>query len=138
MGFSVIDDVNSPDVPCDGIATLDVTVDQNKQRVSTLEAFLPRATALGREKNLTICTNVVVSQIKFSNDQNEHRAEKVLFQYANSKAEKIFSAKVNREVVVSSGALGSPQVLMLRSASHSLTFSIPIFRPSTERLMFFL
>ena len=82
--------------------------------MSTLEAFLPRATALKREKNLTICTRATVSQIKFSGDEAERRAERVFFQHANSKSEKIYSAKVKREVIVCSGAIGSPQVLMLR------------------------
>ncbi|MCJ1247894.1 hypothetical protein MMC30_005109 [Trapelia coarctata] len=113
LGFSLIDDPNLPDALCDGMATLDSTVDQNKQRVSTLEAFLPRATALKRAKNLTICTGVIVSQIKFSGDQVEHRAERVHFQSANPKSEKVFSAKVKGEVIISSGAIGSPQVLML-------------------------
>lgn len=113
MGFSLIDDTNSPDALCDGIANLDSTVDQNKQRVSTLEAFLPRATALKRESNLTICTGVIVSQIKFSDYEAEHRAEQVIFQYANSKSKKVFSVKAIKEVIVSSGAIGSPQILML-------------------------
>ena len=114
MGFTLIADTNSPDALCDGLATLDVTVDQNQQRSSTFEAFLPRATAIEREKNLTICTGVLVSQIKFSSEEAEHRAERVLFRHAKSKSDKAFSAKVNREIIISSGAISSPQILMLR------------------------
>lgn len=119
MGFSLIDDANSPDAFCDGVSCLDSTIDQKKQRMSTMEAFLPRETALKRERNLTICTGVTVSQIKFSGDQKEHRAERVNFQYANSESKTVFSVKVNREVIVSSGAVGSPQILMLRSGVPS-------------------
>ena len=119
MGFSLIDDANLPDALCDGVSNLDSTVDQNKQRVSTLEAYLPRATALKREGNLTICTGVLVSRIEFSGDEAEHRAEQVSFQYANSTSEKVFSVRVNKEVVISSGAVGSPQILMLRSENLS-------------------
>ena len=117
MGFSVIDDTNSPDALCDGISSLDSTIDQNKQRMSTMDAYLPRATALKRESNLTICTGVIVSQIKFSGDQREHRAERINFQYANSESKNVFSVKVKREIIVSSGTIGSPQVLMLRSGA---------------------
>ena len=114
MGFGLIADTNSPDALCDGLATLESTVDQDRRRVSTLESFLPRATALEREEILTICTGAIVSQIEFSDDQAEHRAERVIFKYANPKSDKIFSAKVKREVIVSSGSIGSPQILMLR------------------------
>ena len=124
MGFNLIDDTNSPDALCDGISSLDSTIDQDKHRMSTMEAFLPRAVALKRERNLTICTGVVVSQIKFSGDLRGHRAERVNFQYAHSGSENVFSVKVKREVIVSSGAIGSPQVLMLRSVVPS-TFCPP-------------
>ena len=126
MGFSLIDDTSSPDAFCDGISNLDSTVDQNKQRVSTLEAFLPREKVLQRESNLTICTGVIVSQIKFSGNQTEHLAERVNFQNAEPGSEKVFSVKVNRDVIVSSGAIGSPQVLMLRSG---------VFFPISPRIL---
>ena len=123
MGLSFIDDANSPDASCHGISNLDSSIDRNKQRVSMLEAFLPRATALERESNLTICTGVIVSRIEFSGDEAERRAEKIIFQPANSKSEKVFSVKVNKEVIVSSGAVGSPQLLMLRSEDPFAHFS---------------
>lgn len=126
MGFSLIDDTSSPNALCDGISVVDSTVDQNRRRVSTLEAFLPRAIALQRESNLTICTGVIVSRIKFSGDHAEHRAEEVIFQYANLEFEKVFSVRVNKEVILSSGAIGSPQVLMLRSVVSTIIISDPV------------
>ena len=119
MGLSLMDDANSPDASCNGISNLDSSVDQNKQRVSMLEAFLPRATAVERESNLTICTGVIVSRIEFSGNEAERRAKKISFQPANSKSEEVFSVKVNKEVIVSAGAVGSAQLLMLRSESPS-------------------
>ncbi|KAL8830388.1 MAG: hypothetical protein Q9191_001465 [Dirinaria sp. TL-2023a] len=120
MGFGPIEDTNSPDAFSDGIATHDLTVDKNKQRVSTLEAYLPRATVLEREKNLTICTGVIATHIEFSDDRTQRCAQRVKFQYAQSVSEKTFSVTVNKEVIISSGAVGSPQVLMLR-------FGVPFF-----------
>ena len=126
MGFSIIDDTSSPNALCDGISPLDSTVDQNKRRVSTLEAFLPRAIALQRESNLTICTGVIVSRIKFSGGHAEHRADEVNFQHAKLESEKVFSVRVKKEVILSSGAVGSPQVLMLRFGVLSTVLSDPV------------
>lgn len=126
MGFSLIDDTSSPDALCDGISPLDSTVDQNRQRVSTLEAFLPRAIALQRENNLTICTGVIVSRIKFSGNHAEQRTEEVNFQYAKLESEKMFSVRVHKEVILTSGAVGSPQVLMLRSGVSPTNLPDPL------------
>jgi len=113
MGFPLMADGNSAESPCDGIATVDTIIDRNGKRVSTFDAFLSRETALKRIKNLNICTGVIVSKLTFSYEKSA-RADQVMFQYANFKGNKIFSAKVNKEVIICSGALGSPQVLMLR------------------------
>lgn len=114
MGFGVIEDTNSPEALCDGVARLDATVDKNRQRVSTLEAYLPLKTSLERADNLSICTGVVVCRINFAADEAGLRAHHVTFQKANAESDKVFSVKVKKEVVVSSGAFGSPQTLMLR------------------------
>ncbi|KAL9600717.1 MAG: hypothetical protein Q9179_003119 [Wetmoreana sp. 5 TL-2023] len=126
MGFGVIDDTNSPEALCDGISTLDSTVDENRQRVSTLEAYLPLKTTLERADNLSICTGVVVGRINFSASEVGHCAEQVTFQKACAEWDKVFSVKVKKEVVVSSGALGSPQILMLRSTKRWVRATIPV------------
>jgi len=113
-GLPSIDDVNAPNAPNDGFGLFDLTMDKDRKRVSTLEAFLPKSLALERIKNLTICTNAIVLQIRFSGDKATHQAQSVSFQYANQKSTQVFSAKVKKEVVVSSGAIGSPQILLLR------------------------
>jgi choline dehydrogenase-like flavoprotein len=114
MGFPRISDVNAPDAPAEGLATFDSTVNASNQRVSTFDAFLPRTLALDREKNLTICTQTLVSRIGFSQGNGKPQAEEVFFKSVDPKQEKIYSAKVRKEVIVCSGAVGSPQVLMLR------------------------
>ena len=110
LGFSLISDTNSPDALCDGFATLDVTVNQNRQRMSTFDAFIPRDLALQRIKNLHICTGTVVSRIEFSGKGNAYRAERVRFQSAKPSSDASFSVLAKREVIVCSGAIGSPQV----------------------------
>ncbi|KAF7900954.1 hypothetical protein EAF00_003175 [Botryotinia globosa] len=78
----------------DGVTTVYSTVTEQRQRVSAFDAFLPREKALEREKHLKICTNTILSRIAFSKEDG-------------------VSHPVKREVIVCSGALGSPQVLML-------------------------
>ncbi|KAF7931558.1 uncharacterized protein EAE98_004294 [Botrytis deweyae] len=113
LGFIQIDDPNTPDAMVDGLTTVYSTVNEQRQRVSTFDAFLPRDIALEREKHLTICTNTILSRIAFSKEDGVPRPDMVFFKLANSKSDKTYSAKVKREVIVCSGALGSPQVLML-------------------------
>ncbi|KAI9695557.1 MAG: hypothetical protein M1820_008570 [Bogoriella megaspora] len=113
LGFGHIPDANSPEALCDGFATLDCTINENMQRMSTFDAFLSRDIALERHKHLTICTKSVVSRIEFSSEGKTSRAEKVHFHNTDDKNKKDFSVSVRREVIVCSGAIGSPQVLML-------------------------
>lgn len=113
MGFIPIPDCNAPDAPPDGIVTLSLTLSERRERVSSFEAFLSRKVT-SKRRNLTICTNTLVSRIVFTHDKGLPRSEKILFKSVDPTADKIFSAKVNKEVIVCSGAIGSPQVLMLR------------------------
>lgn len=115
MGFVRVPDTNAPDAPADGLVTFDSTVNDHNQRVSTFNAFLPREIALKRTGNLTICPNTLVTRIVFSQEGGKgHHAEQVLLKSVDQKAEKVFSVKVKKEVVISSGSIGSPKVLMMR------------------------
>ena len=119
MGFSSIEDVNSPEAFCEGTSALDSTVDHKRQRISTMEAYLPRATAIERRRNLSICTRAIVSRIDFTRNEAQLRAVKVKFRRTDSQSEETFSVTVKKEVIVSSGAISSPQILMLRFAVFS-------------------
>ena len=120
MDFSSIKDVKSPEAFCDGSSILDSTVNHKRQRMSTMEAYLPRATAIERP-NLYICTGMIVSRIDFARILAQPRAEKVIFRHAKSQSDETFSVIVRKEVIISSGAISSPQILMLRSAVLSLS-----------------
>lgn len=94
---------------------LDVTVDGNGERMSTSRAFLPIEVAHARRAHLTICSDMIVSQIEFSGNKNSKKAERVHFQPRRVELSgRSFSVRIRREAIVCSGALGSPQVLMLR------------------------
>lgn len=115
LGFPTVDDANSPHAPYDGIATMDTTVDEYGERLATSRAFLPIGLALARKGRLDICPNMVVTRLEFSGSRDLKRAERVYFQSKNGQSTgPEFSARIRKEAVLCSGALGSPQVLMLR------------------------
>ena len=116
MGFIAVPDCNAPDAPPEGVTTLSLTLSRQRERVSSFEAFLPKKIALER-RNLTICTNALVSRIVFTEEKGLPRTEKILFKSSDQKSDNIYSVKINKEVIVCSGAVGSPQVLMLRCVS---------------------
>ncbi|KAF7918335.1 hypothetical protein EAE99_008931 [Botrytis elliptica] len=91
VGFIQIDDPNTPDAIVDGLTTVYSTMNEQRQR-----------------KHLTICTNTILSRIAFSKEDGVPHPDTVFFKLANSKSDKTYSAKVKREVIVCSGALGLP------------------------------
>jgi choline dehydrogenase len=115
LGFPPVDDANSPDAPCDGVATMDVTVDEHGERLATSRAFLPIELVHARKSRLTICPNMIVTRIEFSGNRELKNAERVHFQSESSQSSgRSFSARIRREAILCAGAFGSPQVLMLR------------------------
>ncbi|EMR81822.1 putative alcohol oxidase protein [Botrytis cinerea BcDW1] len=113
MGFSRIPDTNVENASVDGLAMIYNTVTEDRKRNSTFHSFLAKEVALEREKHLTICTNTTVHRIEFSDDNGVLRASKVIFGTSDPTSTKTFEATVKKEVIICSGALGSPQVLML-------------------------
>ena len=69
-------------------------------------------------RSLKICTNTVVCRIELATESSGAlRATGVHIETTDSrKADHRYVAKARREVIVCAGALGSPQVLMLRCA----------------------
>jgi choline dehydrogenase len=126
MGYPLVPDTSDPDAPVDGLATFDVTINDKNQRVSTFNAFIPREVALARESNLSICTKAIVSRVLWSSKAGDLRATSVQFTTTDPTSGKVFSAKVKKEVVICSGAIGTPQVLMLRLVEFLLALYINI------------
>ena len=108
-------DVNSPDTPAACTAVMDITQDANFHRHSTYRAFLPPGLCCGRKERLRICTRSLVTRIELERQGDAIRATGVHFEIADPRyALHTYSAKARREVIVCGGALGSPQILMLR------------------------
>ncbi|KAF7368838.1 Alcohol oxidase [Mycena venus] len=109
LGYEHASDFNAPDVPVNVCATPDVTIDDQMRRVSSYHAFLPAALVRSRRKRLQICTKVVGTRIEFEGDV----AVGVVFESSDKSVPGKFYARARKEVVVSCGAIGSPQLLLL-------------------------
>ena len=102
-------------MPAAGTGTLDIAEDTKYHRHSTDRAFLPAKLAKERQARLKICTDSLVTRVELVKEDEEIRATGVHFEATSSrKAWKRYFAKARREVVLCGGALGSPQILMLR------------------------
>lgn len=78
MGLPLVDDINSPHAPVDSFATLDLTIDNDMQRMSTSRAFLSRDVALKRMEHLIVCPKSVVSRLEFCTDTTDDCTQKGL------------------------------------------------------------
>lgn len=115
LGIQHVPDINSPDIPAAHTASLDVIQDNRSHRNSAFLAFLPPKLSRERRSHLKICTNTTVCRIELVMDKDGVRATGVHIETTNSrKADFRYVAKARREVVLCAGAIGSPQVLMLR------------------------
>ncbi len=117
-------DLNSPDMPAVGTGILDIMQDGSYHRQGMDRAFLPASLVQERKSRLKICTNTLVTRISLAEDDGNVRAKGVHFEALNTrKAGEKYYAAAKREVILCAGAIGSPQLLMLRyRASSSMNF----------------
>jgi choline dehydrogenase len=96
------------------------TTTNNKRRWSTAAAYLKPAR---KRPNLTIRTNAHATRVLIE----DGRAVGIEYQVGNRRE----TARANREVIVSGGAFGSPQLLMLSGlgpAEHLRSMDIPVVK----------
>ena len=114
-------DVNDPRTPAACVGVLDTIIDARGERLSTDRAFLPAALTHERQARLKICTNTIATGVALSSLDQGLCADGVYFEAANTRqATYRYFAKARREVVLCAGALGSPQILMLRYVMNSI------------------
>lgn len=94
-----------------GIFNLDMAIHPNGQRASAYTTYLNKKLALSRQRHLTVCTGVVVSNL----DVDEHAGlvRGVHIQSISKDGGDTAYVQARREVIVCSGAICTPQILLL-------------------------
>jgi choline dehydrogenase-like flavoprotein len=114
VGLPVERDSNDPCGPAMGYFDLDMAINSRGERVSSMRAFLNKDIAIRRRSHLSVCTGVVASKLEIDGPKGLVTGIRI----RSSKptpgrpAEEYF-VKARREVILSSGALVTPQLLML-------------------------
>lgn len=114
MGFAPILDMHSPIERSLGWNKMQYAVDSVGTRQSSFRAYLPQSVAQERSSNLHICTGAVVTKVDLSRQTSgKLRAESVEV-HSTSGKDPVRIIKARREVILTCGALRTPQLLMLR------------------------
>lgn len=124
-GFPRFTDVNTSK-GMNGGAKLQTFISKNGQRSSTAVAYL--TPDVMKRRNLAIATGVNVTRIVFDNSSNDPRAVGVEIA-SDTKSPLRYLAKAKKEVIVSAGAVHTPQLLKLSglgSASELQAHGIPV------------
>jgi glucose dehydrogenase (acceptor) len=103
LGYPVTDDLNGKQYSGFTIAQANV---KNGSRLSSARAFLRPAR---NRPNLHIMLNSTATRILINTSGNQKTVSGVEFLYNN----KLYTTRVKREVVLSAGAINSPQILLL-------------------------
>jgi len=105
LGYPINDDYNGENQ--EGFSKSQVTVTENGKRSSTSTAFLHPIRKV--RKNLHIWTHSHVTKINFNNLKEATGVEFIRFNHLSHK----FNVKATKEVILSAGAVNSPQILQL-------------------------
>jgi choline dehydrogenase-like flavoprotein len=114
VGLPFGKDVNDPAAHAQGYFNLDLAITSNGERVSSYKAWLDARTANERKSHLTICTGVVASKLEV--DMKQKQITGVHYRKAKSQGDsnRSYFVKARREVILCTGAICTPQLLMLR------------------------
>ncbi|KAL4075465.1 alcohol oxidase [Scleroderma citrinum] len=133
LGLPPIPDPNDPgNIPI-GWSRIPLTRDSKQQRHSTFRAFLSPALVKSRQNNLHVCPNVLVERLNLEKEGDILVVRSVTVGPAEGQVGVMptVHVSVRREVVVSAGAFGSPQILMLSGigpAEHLKDVGIPVLQ----------
>jgi choline dehydrogenase-like flavoprotein len=125
LGLRPENDLNDPAAPAMGSFTLDAAIDKNGKRISALSAYLSKKIVTQRREHLTICTGATASRLE-TNAQTG-LATGVFFRSSKDPQRESF-AQAKREVIICSGAICTPQLLLLSGIgpkASSEQFDIP-------------
>ncbi|TFK35709.1 GMC oxidoreductase [Crucibulum laeve] len=110
LGIKNTRDLNTPHGPL-GASTFAATVDEKGQRSSAATAYLtPEVLA---RPNLTIAVNCRVAKIMFEKSSGSSRPRAIGVEISSSPSAPLFKVRANKEVLLASGAIGTPHLLLL-------------------------
>ncbi|PIL25989.1 hypothetical protein GSI_11743 [Ganoderma sinense ZZ0214-1] len=118
----------SPPASFIGAGQFDAAVDAKNERISTASAYLT-GEVLGRP-NLTIAVSTFTEKILFSTGR-DGMPTAVGVQLSTDRTSPKYAVSAKREVILSAGAVASPQLLLLSGvgpASHLKALRIPVVR----------
>ena len=121
LGIPIVPHLNSPDIPTMCCGHSEFTVDEKMKRSSTCQAFLPPKIAIERRSNMKICTDALVTRLDIRKGSDGRMKAFGVFFERNSRPtasggkSDTFYAVARRDIILCCGALGSPQILQLRS-----------------------
>jgi choline dehydrogenase-like flavoprotein len=122
VGLPVERDLNDPKASAQGFFYLDQTIDAKSRRLSAYRAWLNANIAIERKDRLSVCTGVVASRLEI--DPRGKRVTGVHLQHARrSSMDKEYFVKARREVIICSGTVCTPQLLMLRYETEYRSFA---------------
>jgi choline dehydrogenase len=127
IGIPSVSHANNPNGPAVSFARMDLTLDEKGRRCSASHAFLPRHLVQARH-NLNICSEAIVTAVILEDRQAHGKAPaNHLARGVHIEPERGPSlspsgntpsfARARKEVILCAGAIGTPQILMLRSDS---------------------
>ena len=111
MGVPFVEDINDPSQPILSITKLRTTVAANGTRSTTCSAFLPK-TYLKAKPNLKVCLGVIAQRLEIVSERGRSRVAGVYVEPEKSNGKTFFVRA--KEIVLCCGAVGSPQLLLLR------------------------
>ncbi|OTA69259.1 GMC oxidoreductase [Hypoxylon sp. EC38] len=110
LGLRLERDINDPVAPAMGSFNMDTAINSRGSRISALTAYLNKTVVSQRHDHLTICTGAVASRLEA--DSQTGLVTGVHVRCSKGPPREFF-VKIQREVIVCSGALCTPQLLLL-------------------------
>ncbi|KAF2829894.1 choline dehydrogenase [Ophiobolus disseminans] len=121
LGISIMDDCNDPESPSCGYYPLETAISKSGERVSALTAYLSKHVAQERIKYLSVCTGTVAFRLQVTGDENIGRTVTGVHIRSSTgpKSGKDYLVRARREVILTCGAMTTPQLLLLSGIGPS-------------------
>jgi choline dehydrogenase-like flavoprotein len=113
-GLATTKDYNLPDAPSCGYFPLETAINSSGERVSAMSAYLNKSIARERIDRLSVCTGTVASRLEITGDEKSGRVVSgVHIRSSAHPSGKDYFVKARREVILTCGAMTTPQLLLL-------------------------